>query len=61
MRKTGKDGRTPGKADQVFVLKVFLEALEWGETVSAREIREMVGVVYGVSTGSLLRRHDGRP
>lgn len=41
---TTNDKRTTGKGNQVFV-KVFLEALERGQTISTRKVRKVVGVV----------------
>jgi hypothetical protein len=50
------DKRTTGKGNQVLV-KVLLEALERGQTISACKVRKVVGVVYCVR--ALLPRHGG--
>jgi hypothetical protein len=54
----GRDARTTGKGNQVLI-KVFLEGLEGGGGISAGIVRDMVGVIQGLSTSPLLRRHDG--
>ena len=50
------DKRTTGKGDQVLI-KVLLEAFERGKLISARKVRNVVGVVYCVR--ALLKGHDG--
>jgi hypothetical protein len=56
VRVTGTT-RTTGKGNQV-IIEVFLEGLEGGRGVSAGIVRDVVGVIQGLSA-PLLRRHDG--
>jgi hypothetical protein len=43
-----RDGHTTGKASQV-IFRVFLEGLEGGEGISASIVRDVVGVIQGLS------------